>query len=139
MTDPRKVLVVDDVAGWCQQLAALLREGGFEVVTATDKQSALAELDVHRFDATVIDIGLGDSPHNVDGLLLNKHIQSQELNTQVILISARNLSTRELSSIRPATFLTKSSIIQRGESIVEAVQTALEPSTGDTEQWCSES
>ena len=115
MTDRPKVLVVDDVAGWCEQLAELLHDGGFEAVTAGDKQSALAELEHNRFAAAVIDVNLSDSPYNVDGLLINQQIQSQGKGTKVILISARSLSQHEQQAIQPATFLGKSAIIRRSE------------------------
>ena len=131
MTNRPKVLIVDDVAGWCEQIAELLREGGFEAVAASDKQAALAELDRERFDAAVIDVNLSDSPYNVDGLLINQHIQRHALGTKVILISARSLSPHEQQSIRPATFVGKSTIIRRGESIVDAVRAALETDAGD--------
>jgi DNA-binding response OmpR family regulator len=110
MTDLSKALVVDDSSGWREELKEMLQDKGFDVVTAGDRQAALSRLDSESFDIAIIDVNLTDEIHNVDGLLINRHIQNKASSTFVVLISARSLSTQELASICPAKFVEKSDI-----------------------------
>src|SRR6266536_1690117 len=53
-----RVLVVDDEPDACGLVAAVLRERGAEVVAVASAGEALAEMDQHRFDVLVSDIGM---------------------------------------------------------------------------------
>ena len=119
MTSHRKALVVDDSQDWREELEEHLQEKGFEVVTASDHDTALSVLAGKSFDTAVIDVNLTDKTFNVDGLLINRYIQDNAPGTRVILISARSLDTRELAEISPATFIEKSDLWEQLNSLLE--------------------
>jgi len=52
----RRVLVVDDEATICDAVAARLRAEGFDVVTAPDGPSAVAECGASSPDVLVLDV-----------------------------------------------------------------------------------
>lgn len=110
MTNRGKALVVDDSSDWREELEELLQDSGFEVVMAHDRSTALSALDSQPFDIAVVDVNLSDKTHNVDGLLINRHIQDCGIDTRVILVSARSLTAQEIARAHPATFVEKSSI-----------------------------
>jgi CheY-like chemotaxis protein len=105
-----KALVVDDAEDWRSELQEFLQGKGFETVAVGDKLSAQELLDTEAFDVAIIDVNLADATFNVDGFLINRHIQNNGIDTQVVLISARSLSTFEIASIQPAVFIEKSKL-----------------------------
>lgn len=106
----RKALVIDDAEDWRDELQEFLQDEGYDVITVGDKLSAIKLLDSTAFAITIIDVNLADEMHNVDGLLINSYIQSEAIDTQVVLISARSLDAQQLLEIRPAIFIEKSDI-----------------------------
>lgn len=105
-----RVLVVDDIHDWCEELKELLVEEGFAVEIAGNKYTALNFLHTQRFDLAIIDVNLTDEADNIDGLLLNRFIQENLKDVFVVLISARSLNPQELESIKPAIFIGKEKI-----------------------------
>ena len=55
-TEPLRLLVVDDDAGYSGYVAALMRRLGFAVASAADGEGALAELAVRSYDLVIIDM-----------------------------------------------------------------------------------
>ena len=80
----RTVLVADDNEKIVEVLAAYLRHEGYEVVTATDGEQALAHAEERRPDIAVLDIMMP----GIDGLELTKRFQRQ-WDLPVILVTAR--------------------------------------------------
>lgn len=64
--DARRILVVEDEALTASLLELSLATQGFEVRTAPDAATALAEADRFDPDAALIDISLGDGPSGLD-------------------------------------------------------------------------
>jgi CheY-like chemotaxis protein len=54
----RRALIVDDVADVTDMLAVLLTHAGYEVLTASCAQDAIALAREHRFDVIISDIGM---------------------------------------------------------------------------------
>ena len=122
MANPISALVVDDSSTWRDELRGLLENKGFEVVAASDRRTALAALGNQSFDVAIIDVNLADAEHNVDGLLINRYIQDQAIETRVILISARSLSTQELADACPATFIDKSNLWRELNALLDQIE-----------------
>jgi DNA-binding response OmpR family regulator len=80
----RTVLIADDNEKIVEVLAAYLRHEGYEVVTATDGEQALARAAERRPDIAVLDIMMP----GIDGLELTKRFQRQ-WDLPVILVTAR--------------------------------------------------
>jgi len=79
------VLVVDDHPRIREPLAAFLRRQGLEVHTAGDARSVPALLQLHRFDAVVLDVMLPDG----DGSRLCPQLQAEH-GVPVLLLTARS-------------------------------------------------
>ena len=124
MTDRGRALVVDDCSDWREELRELLQDKGFSVFTAHDRPTALSALDTQPFDVAILDVNLSDKTHNVDGLLINRYIQDKGIDTRVILVSARALTSQELAQVRPATFIEKSNIWKQLNLLLGAIDRA---------------
>lgn len=80
----RKIMVVDDNPKIVEVLEAYLRSEGYDVVTAADGPSALAEVERHRPDLALLDVMLP----GIDGIELTRRFQ-REHDLPVILVTAR--------------------------------------------------
>ena len=80
----RKVLVVDDERTISDSIAARLRAEGYDVRTAFDGPSAVAECDAFRPDAVVLDVMLP----GFDGLEVCRRIQAARA-VPVLMLTAR--------------------------------------------------
>lgn len=80
-----RVLVVDDHPRIREPLAAFLRREGLAVDTAGDARTLLSLLDLHRYDAVVLDVMLPDG----DGSQLCHRIQAAQ-GVPVLLLTARS-------------------------------------------------
>jgi len=85
------VLVVDDDPLICKGLKFNLEQEGYEVLTATNANSALVQLERGGLDAVILDIGLPGQ----DGLSLCQQIKT-EFHLPVLFLTARR---RELDEI----------------------------------------
>ena len=71
MNDARRVLVCDDEPQILRALRVILRDGGFEVVTAASAEEALAAAAVRPPDAAIVDLILPDQ----DGVEVTRSIR----------------------------------------------------------------
>ena len=60
MSDGRRILVCDDEPQILRALRVILRDAGFEVITATSAEEALDTSAVHPLDAAIVDLVLPD-------------------------------------------------------------------------------
>ncbi|HLV96992.1 MAG TPA: sigma-54 dependent transcriptional regulator [Candidatus Acidoferrales bacterium] len=87
---PASILIVDDESGIRESLGALLRDEGFEVVSAPSAEDCLALLDERRFDLVLLDVWLPQ----MDGLEALERIQSREDAPIAVMISGHgNIET----------------------------------------------
>ena len=87
-----KLLVVDDEANHARVMAIGLRIEGFEVETAHDAESALAQLRAQPFDLAIVDLMMPGT----NGIQLARLVRERHPQTQVVLTSAYHLSERQL-------------------------------------------
>ena len=103
-------LIVDDSQDWRSDLEELFRGKKYDVMTAKDRSTAIALVSTYVFDIAVLDVNLTDEIHNVEGLMINQELKQKSPSTRVILVSARDLTSRELENIKPSIFVKKSNI-----------------------------
>ena len=60
MSDGRRILVCDDEPQILRALRVILRDAGFEVITAASAEEALDTSAVHPLDAAIVDLVLPD-------------------------------------------------------------------------------
>jgi len=119
MRNLKKVLIVDDSDDWRNELEELFQSRNFNVLKAKNRQTALSLLSKNVFDIAVLDVNLTDEIHNVDGMFICYEFKQKSPSTRVILISARNLTARELENIQPAIFIEKSHIWEKLNSFLD--------------------
>ncbi|MTV36431.1 PEP-CTERM-box response regulator transcription factor [Duganella radicis] len=93
-----KLLVVEDDAGLQKQLRWIL--DAYEVVTADDRDSALAQLRRHQPAVVTMDLGLPPDPDGAsEGLALLSHILAAAPDTKVIILSGNQERAFALKAI----------------------------------------
>ena len=84
--DPRltSILIVDDDVDACSNLADILGDLGYEVVTANDGPSALNKLRQKPFDVALLDLRMP----GMDGLTLYREIRKLRAGTVALIVTA---------------------------------------------------
>ncbi len=82
---PLRMLVVEDNTVLADGVSRVMRDAGHSVDVAADGESALAALAAGAFDLVLLDLSLPD----IDGLQLLKTIRGRNLDTAVIVLTAR--------------------------------------------------
>ncbi|MFA6434683.1 MAG: response regulator [Elusimicrobiales bacterium] len=82
---PGKILLIDDDAELCAELADLLRAEGFKVKIASDAFEGVKLLASGRFDAAVLDYKMP----GLDGVEILKKAKDSKVKTAVFLVSGR--------------------------------------------------
>lgn len=80
---PHRVLIVDDNPMNLKLVTYLVKSQGYEVATASDAQSALAELRAHRPDVILMDLQLP----GIDGLELTRQIKADPATHSIAIIA----------------------------------------------------
>lgn len=94
----KKLLIVEDDPGLQKQMRWML--SGFEVVTAGDRASAIAELRRHRPAVVTLDLGLPPDPANTsEGLATLQEILVQAPDTKVIVVTGNDDRAAALKAI----------------------------------------
>ena len=86
-----RVLVVDDLEQWREELVETLQRGGFEVDSASTATQALEQLNKSLYHLLVLDIRMVDADQsNTGGIELLKELDKRDLSeaTKVIILSA---------------------------------------------------
>lgn len=79
-----RVLVVEDNPDVSEASATMLSELGYEVLTASDAEMALREIDTLEFDLVISDIMM---PGKTDGLALARMLRATKPNIPVLLVT----------------------------------------------------
>lgn len=94
MSQPAKILVVEDDAHIRRLLTATMQRAGHAVVEAADARQALALLDIEKPDVVLLDLGLPDR----DGLELIEPFRLRSTAT-LIIVSARDDSREKVAAL----------------------------------------
>lgn len=90
-----KILIIEDEQELREAMADSLRQEQFVVETAADFDSALEKTGVYRYDCILLDIGLPGG----SGLDLLQELKGQELQSSVIIVSARDSLDDKVSGL----------------------------------------
>ena len=96
MSRSGRILIVDDETDARSTLAALLREAGFEVETATDAHDALARCNAFGPHVVVTDL---ETP-GVDGLELVEELCAMEAPAAVVVVTASTAVASAVEAMR---------------------------------------
>ena len=89
------LLLVDDDAKLAEQLAAALRDEGFEVRTAPTAEAARSALQEEVFDLILLDRVLQDS----DGYDIIRALRKSDISTPIIMLTGRTSETEKVSGL----------------------------------------
>ena len=120
------ILLADDDAGWRKALRARLCQSGFDVVTASDGEQAIAAFDEHQVDAALLDVQMP----GIDGFGVCEHIRNQPVRGDIPVLFltgsqhsiVRNHLSRLTDTVGGTRFLTKPC---NSDVLVTALQDAL--------------
>jgi CheY-like chemotaxis protein len=93
MNSQGRVLVVDDLEQWREQLVETLQRDGFYAGSASTATEVLQILDEALYHLLILDIRLADGePGNIDGINLLRELEKRGLSeaTKVIMLSAHD-------------------------------------------------
>ncbi len=121
MSEPIRVLVVDDEVDYLNSLKRVLARRGFDVQTVTDGRSALAVLAEAQFDCVLLDLQMP----GMDGLATLAELRKQDQLTPVLLLTGRGDIPSVLSALKGGSegFLAKPCPV---EELVSAIEDASE-------------
>jgi CheY-like chemotaxis protein len=108
-----RILVVDDLESWREELVETLQHDGLLAESASTATEALQRLDETLYHLLVLDIRLVDADHNnMDGISLLGELEKRGLSeaTKVIMLSARDTKEHMRTAFRDykvADFLSK--------------------------------
>lgn len=87
-----RVLVVDDEREFTATLSKVLARRKFDVVTASDGESALATFAAGHFDVVLLDVKM---PGGLDGLQVLDELKRRDPEVQVILMTGHRAPKQE--------------------------------------------
>jgi len=85
--EQRKILVVDDVTDWREQLRDSLRHSGYKVETASSYEEALQKIRAESDELALVIVDLRLDPsdeENRDGMLLLEELAQERINALVL-------------------------------------------------------
>ncbi len=100
-----KILVVEDEPRLGEQITQTLEQAGWVPELSTDGIDALYRATSEEWDAIVLDLGLP----KLDGLTVLKGIRDENINTPVVILSARDTLTQRVEGLNAGAddYLTK--------------------------------
>src|SRR5581483_7282582 len=128
MSRQGRILIVDNMPEWCEELVEMLRRGGYHADSVSTIADALNRLQESFYHVLIADIRMKDTdPSNIDGLALRDKLEESGLieATKIILFSAYGSKhMREaFTSHRIADFLSKEDFSQ--ETLLQSIEGAL--------------
>jgi two-component system OmpR family response regulator len=101
VTEPVRVLVVDDEPYITDVLSAALAFEGFSVEEASDGGEALTKARTGEFDCIVLDVMLpdGDGLDGLDGFEICRRLRSEDITTPVLFLTARDADADKLEGL----------------------------------------
>lgn len=126
MRNQGRVLVVDDLEQWREQLVETLQRNGYYAESASTISEVLQQLDETLYHLVILDIRLADTdPGNIDGIDLLRELEKRGLNeaTKVIMLSAHDTKEHMRLAFRDykvVDFLSKDNFTK--QSFLESVQ-----------------
>ncbi|PNH96608.1 response regulator transcription factor [Vibrio diazotrophicus] len=100
-----KILVVEDDQKLSEQITTALEDAGWVPETSYDGEDALYRATTEEWDCIVLDLGLP----KLDGISVLNNLRDQQINTPVIILSARDTLTQRVEGLNAGAddYLTK--------------------------------
>ncbi len=100
-----KILVVEDEQKLSEQIAQALEDAGWVPEASFDGEDALYRASTEEWDCIVLDLGLP----KLDGISVLNSLRDQQINTPVIILSARDTLTQRVEGLNAGAddYLTK--------------------------------
>lgn len=145
MTNPIRVLVVDDLEDWRKTLSGLLAEEGYDVRSAASKAEALDVLSAESCNVAILDVRLDETDEdNREGLVLMHEIREKHPAVAVIILTGyadvdmvrEALEPRDGEGSPAFGFLEKTKMDQLAEYVKRASRKQLLP-TFEPSQECT--
>ncbi len=92
MTDPKKILVVDDEEEIRQLFVAFFTKKGYMVDVAKDGLEAIRKTEKDKFDFIFLDIKMS----GLDGVETFKYIKNKDPNARIIIMTGYRIMAEEL-------------------------------------------
>jgi DNA-binding response OmpR family regulator len=121
-----RILIVDNLVQWCEELVETLQHHGFHADSASTVNEALERLNEHFYHTVVIDIRMNETDQsNKDGIELLSKMEKSGLSeaTKVIMLSAYGTQEQmrlAFKDYKVADFLTKDEFSK--QAFLESVQ-----------------
>lgn len=126
MDKPGRILIVDNLAQWREELVETLQRAGFHAASASRVTEALESLNDYLYHVLVIDIRMNETDHdNIEGINLLQELDNLGLSeaTKVIMLSAYGTEEQMRAAFREykvADFLSKNKFTKK--VFLESVQ-----------------
>src|ERR1700756_3470287 len=88
MSEPHRVLVVDDDEAIRKLIAAILRRRSFLVDTVANGEEALKRLGEHRYQVMLLDLMMP----KVDGYTVIDRVREQQIDVEIVVVTAAGAS-----------------------------------------------
>lgn len=113
----RKILVVDDEKDICDFVKNFFEERGFEVLTASNGDDALAIVKSQKPELVLLDIKM----QGMDGIAVLKHIREIDKSIKVLMVTAIEDQDKmnEASKLGASEYITKPLVLDYLERAVE--------------------
>ena len=111
MAGRKRILIVDDEAGWREEiLREALEDAGHHVQTRSNYREAVAALNRRCFDLVVVDVNLTGVSGNQDGIRVVERLAKDGGRTPVIVVSGaktRDAAQQSVEELGSVTFIDK--------------------------------
>ena len=87
-----RVLVIDDDAELCEEMAELLRDEGYQVVGECDPKKGQSLIETNTFDIVIVDYKMP----GISGIEVLKKVKEKNAGTKVFVVTGRSFIDRLL-------------------------------------------
>ncbi|WP_300457029.1 sigma-54 dependent transcriptional regulator [Desulfobacula sp.] len=100
MSDPQKILIIDDEPSICSGCKIILTENGYDVETALSGQKGLEKIFNDPFDLILLDIRLPD----ITGIEILKKINEKKMDVSVIIMTGHGTVENAVEAMKNGAF-----------------------------------
>jgi len=123
----KKVLVVDDVKDWRDQLKSILKRSGYTVDAAKNYREALEKTVHNRPDLVIVDLRLDPADEdNRDGMKLLETLAKQRINALVLSGYGTSALMEKAESLQAVCFLKKNISLNTLNSVIKIIFSEIE-------------
>ncbi len=123
----KKILIVDDVKDWRDQLRSILKRSGYTVDAAKTYPEALEKTHRNRPDLVIVDLRLDPTDEdNRDGMKLLEALAKQRINALVLSGYGTSALMKKAESLQAVCFLKKNISLDTLKSVIKTIFSEVE-------------